>query len=386
MQRPWVGCWATANGLRPFGWGPFPLFFGVNRMFRFFSRALGSISVATRFGAAAAAFVAAAVVAACGGTTTIESQLVPSRIVSFGDGLSDLGAGNGGRFTVNDGKASIWTERLAIRYGQTLTASITGGQSYAQGNARVALKPDAGGSSATRTLKEQIDAFLAKGSFGAKDVVVVSMGTSDVIAAYAATGTGAATLPVVQQAALDFGSQIRRLTAAGAKYVLVTGVYDLGKTPWAVSTPDAAFISNLALKFNERLVVDIVNLGQNVLYLDGFLYFSPVFSFPNFYGLSDSTRIACTSVDAGNGIGIGVGQVSSALCNTSTLAVVTATVAAGTVTTSTAAGTVTVSTPAGSVTSTVSYNTLIFADKVYPTPAVQVLFGDYAYGRITGRW
>ena len=41
-----------------------------------------------------------ALLAACGGGN-VESQLVPSRIIAFGDGFSDLGQG-GTRYTVND--------------------------------------------------------------------------------------------------------------------------------------------------------------------------------------------------------------------------------------------------------------------------------------------
>jgi outer membrane lipase/esterase len=32
------------------------------------------------------------------------------------------------------------------------------------------------------------------------------------------------------------------------------------------------------------------------------------------------------------------------------------------------------------------YSTYVFADRVYPTPVAQRLFGDYAYARLRARW
>lgn len=54
---------------------------------------------------------------ACG-SGDIVSALVPTRFISLGDGLSDLGQGSTGlRYTINDGTLNIWADRLANRYG-----------------------------------------------------------------------------------------------------------------------------------------------------------------------------------------------------------------------------------------------------------------------------
>ena len=58
----------------------------------------------------------------------------------------------------------------------------------------------------------------------------------------------------------------------------------------------------------------------------------------------------------GPGIGIGAGQVNSALCTPSTIV-------------------------AGA-----DYNRYVFADKVYLTPNAQRLFGDYAQQTLSHRW
>src|SRR6185369_10480475 len=99
----------------------------------------------------------ALLLAACG-SGTIESQLHPTRLVVFGDGMSDLGQ-TGTRYTVNDGSINIWTQEVANSYGLTLTTAAAGGTSFATGNARIIAKPDAAGNNATPTVKEQIDNY-----------------------------------------------------------------------------------------------------------------------------------------------------------------------------------------------------------------------------------
>ncbi len=67
------------------------------------------------------------------------------------------------------------------------------------------------------------------------------------------------------------------------------------------------------------------------------------------------TQGVCTSVDPGPGIGIGNGQVNSALCDTTTLR-------------------------------STDYNRFMFADAIYPTPQSHRRFGQYAFDNIHARW
>jgi phospholipase/lecithinase/hemolysin len=211
------------------------------------------------------------------------------------------------------------------------------------------------------------------------DLVIMSAGTADLIALYRATGNSAATNNAAIQAGRDYADQIKRVVGAGAKRVLVMGAYNLGLTPWGQGTPDIAFLTAISKAYDERLLVDIVGMGNNVLYLDGQTYFNGMFNSPGSFGLSNSITPACTSVDAGPGIGIGSGLVSSSLCNTSTLVQVTSTVEV----------TATVSpftTMTSTIVSPVNYNLLVFADGVYLTPGAQFVFGNYAYSRLANRW
>lgn len=311
-----------------------------------------------RRGLLALAAVSTLLLAACG-SGTIESQLKPSRVVAFGDGFSDLGE-SGKRYTVNDASVNVWSQVVASSFGVDLTTASSGGTSYATGNARITSKPDAAGSSTTPTVQEQIDRVLAAGGFGSNDLVLVSGGTGDVIAEMAKVTSGAQTseqmIANVKQAGRDLAAQVRRIVQAGGTHVAVAGPYHLGRSPWARAIGQTALLTEASSKFNEELLVSMVDLGASVLYVDLPLLFNLMESNPANYSLTNSSDPVCTSTDAGPGIGIGAGQVNSALCTTSTLI-------------------------AGA-----DFNTFMFADAVYPTPQAHRKFGEYAFSRIRERW
>lgn len=296
--------------------------------------------------------------AACG-SSTVASAITPQRFIAFGDGLSDLGQ-NGSRYTVNDGSINIWTQELAKDYGATLTTASAGGSSYATGNARIKAKPDAAGSSATRTITEQVNAFLAAGAPKDTDLLIISGGVSDVLANFAQIQSGTITqaqyITNLTQAGRDLASQVRRLVDAGGKYVLVTGTYDLGRSPLAAATGQADLLSRGSTALNEALLIAIADLGKNTLYIDAAYYFNLLSNLPGSYSFNDGTTSVCVSVDPGNGIGTGAGQISSAQCNVNTIK------------------------PG------LDYSKYVYADAVYFTPQAQRLFGDYAYDRLRARF
>lgn len=310
----------------------------------------------------AAAGVSAALLLAGCGSSTIESALKPERFIAFGDGFSDVGQVGGARYTINDGSVNNWVQELARIYGISLSPVSAGGTSYAQGNARVQAKPDAAGNASTPTVSEQMDKFLATGSFKASDVVVIGAGASDIVANMAAVTAGTQTpeqlLANAQQAGRDLGAQAIRSVAAGAKYVVVAGSYNLGRSPWAKAIDQEDLLQQASSKFNEALLVSIVNQGDKVLYIDAAYYFNLVTASPSSYSFDKATAQTpvCTSVDAGPGIGIGAGQLNSALCTPSTLL------------------------PGA------DSNKYVFADALYFTPTAQRLFGVYAHDRLHARW
>lgn len=310
-----------------------------------------------RRGLLALASLSAVLVAACG-SGTIESQLQPSRVVVFGDGFSDVGQ-TGKRYTVNDNGINIWAQELAASFGITLTPAATGGTGYATLNARVNTHPDAVGNAATPTVAEQVDTFLAGSAPTANDLVVINGGISDIVAEMAQVTAGTQTseqmLADVRQAGRDLGAQVRRLVQAGATHVVVVGTFDLGITPWARATGQTSLLSEASTRFNTEMLVSVVDLGATVLYVDAALLYNLMYNNPTVYSMSNSLDPVCNSVDAGVGIGTGTGQVSSALCTTSTLV-------------------------------DANYGLYLFADRVYPAPTGQIKFGDYAFSRVRARW
>lgn len=296
--------------------------------------------------------------AACGGGDSVESQFTPDRIVVFGDAMADVGQ-NGTRFTVNDGSVNNWTQFVANRYGRALAPVSAGGTSYATGNARITAKPDAGGSTATRTVTEQVDAFLAAGAPGAGDLVIVNAGTSDLIvqaqAVIAGTQTREDMVANVGQAGREMAAQVRRLVSAGAAHVVVAGPINLGRSVWAVQLDQESLLEAATREFNTRLLIGIADLGETVLYVDAEREFNLYVANPGSHDFSIVDQAACTSVDPGTGIGTGAGQVDSSECTTATVL-------------------------------NAEYDRYVFADRVYPTPNGHRRFGDFAQARIRDRW
>jgi len=298
--------------------------------------------------------------AACD-SSTIESQFRPTRIVAFGDAMTDMGQVGARRHTI-DNAADVWVNYVARSYGieTPLKAAAAGGTVYATENARITAKPDAAGNAATPTIKEQIDTFLAGNSFGANDLVIMQGGISDLIVHIQAHRAGTLTreqmLAAVRQTGLDFAAQARRVVAAGAQHVLIMGMYDLSVTPYGIGTGIQSVVSEASRTYNDAVLVELVTEGQNMLFIDTALLYNLMVNNPAGYAFDSVTVPVCTSVDPGPGIGIGTNQVNARLCTSAT------TVAGSTVT------------------------RYLWADPVYPTSSGHSRLGEYAYSRVIQRW
>ncbi len=310
----------------------------------------------------AVAAVLGVLLTSCGGGTT-EGLLVPSRFLSLGDGMSDVGQkGATAKYTVNDGSVTTWVEQVVNNYAATdpVRPSGAGGLGFAQGNARVNTSPDAAGNAATLTITQQADALLGAGPIGANDVILMNAGTGDIVAEMRAVLAGAqseAQMVVnLKQIAKAYGKQVRRLVESGAKHIVVVGASDLSRSPWAVAIGQTVALNTASIEFNTAFVVSIVDLGNQVLYVDLANFIDAYTSFPSTYGFKDGVNAVCTSVDPGPGIGIGANMVNSALCSPTT------------------------------VISGADYNTYVFADALHFTPALQRAFGNLVFSRLSSRW
>ena len=121
-------------------------------------------------------------------------------------------------------------------------------------------------------LQAQIDLFLAQGSPSSNDLFVISIGTGDIMATGirgltinaagltaglddVQTGLAAAGVSTTMQAAANaLAVQVKRLTDAGAKYVLVVGPPNVGRSPWAATTGNATLFQNLSYNTGSGVV------------------------------------------------------------------------------------------------------------------------------------
>ena len=164
---------------------------------------------------------------------TASAQFTNSYI--FGDSLFDAGQ-YGSRFTTNPGLVSPMY--VAQNWGITVTPSFTGGTDYAQGGALVnspqgTLPPGV----PDLSVAAQVSLFLSKGPIDPNALYQIDGGGNDIIKQFTLVATGQITAAQAQaaitQAALDLATQVGKLKAAGAQYLFVQAVPDIGKAPLA---------------------------------------------------------------------------------------------------------------------------------------------------------
>jgi len=263
----------------------------------------------------------------------------------FGDSLSDAGSfkpvlpPGTGKFTTNPGP--IWAEVLAQRYGSTATPANQGGNDYAEGGARVTQLPGFPASPPTGTatpVSVQVQQFLAKGAVDPHALYSVWAGANDLFVQLGLAQTGAITPTQLQAnlatAAVQLVQQVGILNAAGARYIMVFNLPDVGNTPFGRGSGQGPSISALSSFFNSTLSTGLDALHVDVIRLNIFSLLNEVVANPAAYGFTNATSPACT--------------VPSLVCTSSTLVDPNAA------------------------------KTYVFADSVHPTTAGHQLIADYA--------
>jgi outer membrane lipase/esterase len=276
------------------------------------------------------------VLSGCGSGTTFE-PLVPTRIVSFGDGWSYVGL-TGDRFTVNDSSINIWVEQVASSYSLTLQPNTAGGFSFAKGGARVNTGVD--------SIQDQITAYLAANTIGTSDLLVIDAGLSELIALATANASDTDLSNAADLAGKALAAQVLSLTAAGAKHVVIANAADLGKTPYATAQARATGLTAATRAFNDGLKIALAGVTTDILLVDNEAYVNTLYN-------------SATAL-----LGSGA-NITTAACSTPS------------------AQTCTASTLAAGVT---SYNLHLFADDRHITPAAHRLLGDNASTKIKARW
>jgi outer membrane lipase/esterase len=241
-----------------------------------------------------------------------------SNVYVFGDSLSDAGyfrpffqalTAQGfpaalvpvlGRFTTNPGPT--WSELVAQYYGVTPNPSnVSGGTIYAQGGARVSTSPGfvTPPGQPQRPVSTQIDEFLAAsgGSADPSALYTVWAGANDLFVQLGAFQTGAINQAQLQAnflaAATAEVAQIRRLTDAGARYIAVFTLPNVGATPSFAGGPFSSSVAQLSAGYNTTLFTSLQGAGIRVIPVDTFSLFNEMLANPGAFGFTNVTTPAC---------------------------------------------------------------------------------------------
>ncbi|RAI62205.1 autotransporter domain-containing esterase [Pseudomonas fluorescens] len=154
-------------------------------------------------------------------------------------------------------------------------------------------------------------------------------------------------LPQASAAADRLADSVQALQTAGAKYVMVWLLPDIGFTPAFNGTPLQAFTSQLSTQFNTELVSRLQNINASVIPLNIPVLLKETFANPAQFGLATDQNLITTCF-SGNGC--------------------------------------TENARFGINSATPDPTKLIFNDSVHPTEAGQRLIADYAYSLLAAPW
>ena len=231
-----------------------------------------------------------------------------SKTVFIGDSLTDSGhfrpalvqAGGPsaailGRFTTNPGQ--VWAEFLAEYYGTNAISANQGGTNYAVGGARTGTNTS-GALGPIPSMTAQLTSYLAAngGRADPNALYTVWGGANDL---FAVVG-GAPAAPTIGAAVTSQVGIIGTLQQAGARYVLVPNIPDLGKTPQFLSqgAGASALGTQLASTYNTALYGGLSSAGLRVIPMDVFTLIGEISASPSTFGFTNVTSPACGAVSS----------------------------------------------------------------------------------------
>ena len=233
-----------------------------------------------------------------------------TKTVFFGDSLTDGGFFRSllpanvqnvtGQFTTNPGY--VWSQYLADYYdsnadvawkatGATPTLN-PGGNNWAVGGARAGVD-SVGALGYTPSLASQYARYLSSGNtVDPNALYTVWGGANDLFAVQANPSQASAIIGGAVTAQIGL---IGALTQAGAQYILVPTIPDLGLTPSSRAGGAAAMAQGTALtnSYNSALFSGLASAGLHVIPLDTFHFLQEVVANPTAYGISNVTGTAC---------------------------------------------------------------------------------------------
>jgi outer membrane lipase/esterase len=311
------------------------------------------LACAVALALASSAFVAQAAPAvqpAATSSSTVHAGLFDNMVV-FGDSLSDDGnitLSQGlpiFRWTTNPGQTGL--EDVADFFGTPMTPALAGGTDFAFGGAGI-VNNSPGVPASVPTLPTQLGMYLQAtgGKADPNSLYAVWGGANDIFYnAYVASQGGLTPAQVqanlITAADTELG-MIQQLGQAGARYVMVVNLPNIGITPAAAAQGPAAAaqLTGMSLTFNNALNAGLANAGVNIIPVNAFAFLNEVVANPSAYGFTNVTTPACSS--------------SALACL-----------------------------PAGTPGATSTYqpgteSTYLFADGVHPTTAAHAMLAQYA--------
>jgi outer membrane lipase/esterase len=226
-----------------------------------------------------------------------------SQTVFFGDSLTDSGwyrptliqvggpsAAILGRFSTNP--TQVWSEYLADYYGTNAQSANQGGTNWAVGGGRTGTD-SVGPLGPTPSISTQINRYLTStgGRADPNALYTVWGGANDLFA----IAGGAPAQPTLTQAIGAQVGNVATLTNAGAKYILVPTVPDLGLTPGfrAQGPVASATATQLTVTYNNALFANLSASGLRVIPLDTYNLLREIIASPAAYGFGNVTGTAC---------------------------------------------------------------------------------------------
>lgn len=245
-------------------------------------------------------------------TASIAHASEYSSVTFFGDSLTDggyfspitqgaLGQPQSGQFTTNPDH--VWATSFAEQLGTTAVANKIGspqtGNNYAIGGARAGIDvvrnfgtTQSPNNVPIASANSQANSYLTNNSIDANGLYVLWAGANDLLAINE-NPTNA--LGIVSSAVQSQIATVTSFKNAGANYILVPNIPDVGLTPDAISGGPAAQAQSTAITnlYNQSMLNGVASTGANIIPLDTFSLTRQVAANPAAYGFTNTTDRAC---------------------------------------------------------------------------------------------
>jgi len=227
--------------------------------------------------------------------TSSTADATPTSVYAFGDSLTDTGNINASTFGIlplspyASGRFSngpIWIDRVTSAFGTQATPSLTGGNNFAYGGATT------GGIAPPGVTFQTLDYLARQGVNGADPnaLYIVYAGGNDVLNEL---GSTLAPEALAASATENVRQAVTNLAQAGAEYIMVPNLSDIGLTPRSLAggTETIQRATNLSTAFNNALSGVLAGLqtafSSDLITLDVRSLFSTAASNPAQYGLTN---------------------------------------------------------------------------------------------------